>query len=219
MCFVVTCWERADLLALVCGVFCEFVTFPLVSWVRCGTWLYRFLIFATLLTLFKLFNNAIFGKTLANDRKRQRVELVSTNQQRKTKKLIASPAFKSFTIINENLASIHMEKTTVTLNRPVYAGVSTLDISKWHMYSFHYDVVKSVYGEKADVCFSDTDSLCYFIETDDLYGDLKSDRFPNCFDFSDYPETHPLYSAGNKKCTQWFTETMKRKPLKVLRKM
>ena len=37
VCFVVTCWERADLLALVCGVFCEFVTFPLVSWVRCGT--------------------------------------------------------------------------------------------------------------------------------------------------------------------------------------
>ena len=48
---LVTCWERADLLALVCGVFCEFVTFPLVSWVRCGTWLYLFLIFAPLLTL------------------------------------------------------------------------------------------------------------------------------------------------------------------------
>ena len=51
MCFVVTCWERADLLALVCGVYCESITFPLVSWVRCGTWLYRFLIFAPLLTL------------------------------------------------------------------------------------------------------------------------------------------------------------------------
>ena len=37
MCFVVTCWERADLLALVCGVYCECVTFPLVSWIRCGT--------------------------------------------------------------------------------------------------------------------------------------------------------------------------------------
>ena len=58
MCFVVTCWERADLLALVCGVFCEFVTFPLVSWVRCGTWLYRFLIFATLLTnIYNSINN------------------------------------------------------------------------------------------------------------------------------------------------------------------
>ena len=52
MCFVVTCWERADLLALVCGVCCEFVTFPLVSWVKCGTLLYRFLIFAPLLTLY-----------------------------------------------------------------------------------------------------------------------------------------------------------------------
>ena len=51
MCLMVTCWERADLLALVCGVYCEFVTFPLVSWVRCGTWLYRFQIFAPLLTL------------------------------------------------------------------------------------------------------------------------------------------------------------------------
>ena len=37
MCLVVTCWERADLLALVCGVGCEFVTFTLVSLVRCGT--------------------------------------------------------------------------------------------------------------------------------------------------------------------------------------
>ena len=44
---------KADLLALVCGVhmyYCEFVTFPLVFWVRCGTLLYRFLIFALLLT-------------------------------------------------------------------------------------------------------------------------------------------------------------------------
>ena len=57
MCFVVTCWERADLLALVCGVYCEFVTFPLVSWVRCGTWLYRFLIFAPFLTLLYFSND------------------------------------------------------------------------------------------------------------------------------------------------------------------
>ena len=37
MCPVVTCWERTDLLALVVVSNCEFVTFPLVSWVRCGT--------------------------------------------------------------------------------------------------------------------------------------------------------------------------------------
>ena len=37
MCFMIFCWERGDLLALVCGVYCELVSFPLVSWVRCGT--------------------------------------------------------------------------------------------------------------------------------------------------------------------------------------
>ena len=50
-CLMDTYWERADLLALVCGAYCEFVTFSLVSWVWCGTWLYRFLIFVPLLTL------------------------------------------------------------------------------------------------------------------------------------------------------------------------
>ena len=54
MCFVVTCWERADLLALVCGAYSESVTFLLVSWVRCGTWLYWFLIFAPLLTFIRI---------------------------------------------------------------------------------------------------------------------------------------------------------------------
>ena len=66
MCFVVTCWERADLLALVCGVFCEFVTFPLVSWVRCGTWLYRFLIFAPLFT-FNISDNFSIRPWLPSD--------------------------------------------------------------------------------------------------------------------------------------------------------
>ena len=63
MCFVVTCWERADLLALVCGVNCKFVTFRLVSWVRCGTWLYRFLIFAPLLTWSGVLTTHVWGRT------------------------------------------------------------------------------------------------------------------------------------------------------------
>ena len=67
ICLVVTCWERADLMALVCGVCCEFVTFPLVSWVRCGTWLYRFLIFAPLLTS--------IGKSLPNSRIKPRMHV------------------------------------------------------------------------------------------------------------------------------------------------
>jgi hypothetical protein len=154
---------------------------------------------------FKLANNAIFGKTFENVRKHQRVELISTSKERKMNKLIASPAFKSFQIFNEHLAAIHMLKTKVKLNRPVYCGVSILDISKWLMYHFHYDVMKPVYGDKVEVCFSDTDSLCYFIKTDDLYVDFAT-KFPDVFDFSDYPQTHPLYSVKNKKKLGYFKD-------------
>ena len=59
MYFVVTCWERADLLALVCGVYCEFVTFPLVSWVRCDTLVYT----GHRKTLAKLSNNILIVLT------------------------------------------------------------------------------------------------------------------------------------------------------------
>ena len=90
-----------------------------------------------------------FKKNTEERQKKTKRRMISINQQRKKlKKIIASPAFKTLTIINENFTSIYMEKTTVTLNN-VYAGVSILDISKSHMYSFHYDVVNSVYGEKA----------------------------------------------------------------------
>ena len=77
MCFVVTCWERADLLALVCGVCCEFVTFPLVSWVRCGTYLYRFLIFAPLLTLNLSITNGIVSSKIYDKRDDFNFEIVN----------------------------------------------------------------------------------------------------------------------------------------------
>ena len=48
-----------------------------------------------------------------------------------------------------------------------------LDLSKQLMAEFHYDFIKKQYGEKAQLCFTDTDSLCYEIETDDLWTDLK----------------------------------------------
>ena len=77
MCFVVTCWERADLLALVCGVYYVFVTFPLVSWVGCGTCLYRFLIFAPLLTLYMLIQAVkIFYVDIFRSKKVNKIRLV-----------------------------------------------------------------------------------------------------------------------------------------------
>jgi hypothetical protein len=144
---------------------------------------------------FKLMNNSVFGKTMENLRKRTRIELV--NKSDRLKYMCAKPSFKSFKIFNENLIAVHMAKTKLVLNRPIYVGCSILDISKILMYDFHYNYVKTKYEDKAKLLFTDTDSLCYEIETDDIYVDMLNDR--HLFDTSDYQANHFLYSCENKK--------------------
>ena len=55
--------------------------------------------------------------------------------------------------------------------------MSILDLSKTLMYEFHYDYVKPMWKDKAALLFTDTDSLCYEIQTDDFYIDIKDDVF------------------------------------------
>jgi hypothetical protein len=76
--------------------------------------------------------------------------------------------YKRISEFDENLVAVHMEKTTVKLNKPIYLGMTILDLSKTLMYEFHYDYVKPKWGDKAKLLFTDTDSLCYEIETDDV---------------------------------------------------
>lgn len=106
-------------------------------------------------------------------------------------------SFQSFKIFNDDLASIELHRQKLVLNRPIYVGFSVLDLSKTLMYDFHYNYVKSKYSSRAQLLFTDTDSLCYEITTDDLYHDLKDDK--ELFDFSAYPRNHSLYDATNKK--------------------
>ena len=144
---------------------------------------------------FKLMNNSVFGKTMENLRKRVNVKLV-TNQTKLTK-LTASPSFESFRIFSENLAAINMKKTKLYLNRPIYVGFAILDLSKVLMYDFHYNYMTSKYGSQSKLLFTDTDSLCYDVKTNDLYRDFLQDL--EYFDTSEYPAEHFLYSATNKK--------------------
>ncbi|KAK3099927.1 hypothetical protein FSP39_011908 [Pinctada imbricata] len=144
---------------------------------------------------FKLMNNSVFGKTMENLRKRVDIQLVHHNK--KLLKLSAKPGFKSFKIFNEDLASVELQKTKLVLNRPIYVGFSVLELSKVLMYDFHYHYVKPKYGSRAQLCFTDTDSLCYDIHTEDIYADMKESQ--HLFDFSEYPKDHYLYSTENKK--------------------
>ena len=147
---------------------------------------------------YKLMNNSVFGKTMENIRNRVDVKLVNTEE--KLRKLVAKPNFKGRKIFNENLVSVHMTKTSLTMNKPVYLGMCILDLSKTIMYDFHYNYIKSKYGDKAKLLFSDTDSLMYEIQTEDFYKDITGD-VKNKFDTSDYPENHPsgIPTGENKK--------------------
>ena len=147
---------------------------------------------------YKLMNNSVFGKTMENIRNRVNVKLVNT--ENKLRKLVSKPNFKSCKIFSENLVSVHMKKTSLTMIKPVYLGMCILDLSKTIMYDFYYNYIKQKYGDKAKLLFSDTDSLMCEIETEDFYKDISKD-VKDRFDTSDYPENHPsgIPTGINKK--------------------
>ncbi|XP_078355816.1 uncharacterized protein LOC144640588 [Oculina patagonica] len=130
---------------------------------------------------FKLMNNSVYGKTMENLRKRVDVRLV-TNKN-KLLKLASKPTYVSSKIFNENLVAVHKIKETLTLNRPSYVGMAILDLSKTLMYDFHYNYIKKKYVNKAKLLFTDTDSLTYEIQAEDVYKDFFNDKekFDNKF--------------------------------------
>ena len=144
---------------------------------------------------FKLMNNSVFGKTMENIRKRSNIYLETDPDHflRQT----AKPTFVSCKIFHENLVAIHMKKNFLKLDKPSYVGMCILDLSKVLMYDFHYNFIIAKYGERAKLLFTDTDSLCYHILTDDVYEDLYNHK--DMFDNSDYSKSSKFYFDENKK--------------------
>ena len=152
---------------------------------------------------FKLMNNSVFGKTIENVENRVDVKLVCNEE--KAIKLAAKPNYDHRTIFDENLIAMHMKRTKVFYNKPIYLGMSILDISKTLMYDFHYDYIKPKYGDKAKLLFTDTDSLMYEIQTEDFYADIAED-VNRWFDTSGYPEDLPIKVGVNKKVIGMFKD-------------
>ena len=147
---------------------------------------------------FKLMNNSVFGKTMENIRNHRDMKLV-TNEQ-KYKKYVMKPNFKDSVRFSEQLIGVEMGKTEITMNKPVYLGQAILDLSKMVMYEFHYDYIKPKYGSKVRLCYMDTDSFVYEIETEDFYRDITGD-VDTRFDTSGYSkeDNRPLPIGKNKK--------------------
>ena len=103
--------------------------------------------------------------------------------------------------------AIEMKKTNVKMNKPIYLGMSILDISKTLMYKFWYDYVKRKHHDKAKLCYMDTDSFVIHIKTEDFYEDIAND-VEEWFDTSNYDNNIPLPIGRNKKVVGSFKDEL-----------
>ena len=143
--------------------------------------------------LFKLMNNSVFGKTMENIRKHRDIKL-----EQQIKKEVNWFQNQTINLISENLSIIEMKKTKVKMKKPIYLGLSILEISKILLYEFWYDYMKPKYNDNIRLCYMDTDSSIMNIKTNDFYKDNSGD-VDNRFDTSNYEVKRPLPVGKNKK--------------------
>jgi hypothetical protein len=142
---------------------------------------------------YKLMNNSVYGKTMENVRNRINFRLISTEKQ-----ALAVKNLKRYTIFNEDLVGVHIQRQEIELNKPIYLGQNVLDDSKHLMYDFHYNfMLKKINRENIDLLFTDTDSLCYNIRKQDIYEIMKENK--SLFDLSNYDKNHFLFDKENSK--------------------
>ena len=156
---------------------------------------------------FKLMNNAVFGKTMQNNRKHRDFKLVTSDKRRSI--LVSEPNYHTSKYISEYLMIIEMKKVIVKMNKPIYLGQAILDISKTLMYKFWYDYIKPKYDDKARALYMDTDSFVINIKTDDFYKDIAND-VEKWFDTSNYDKNdkRPLPIGKNKKVPGLFKDEL-----------
>ena len=133
---------------------------------------------------------------MENVRKHRDIKLVTTDSRRN--QLVSEPNYHAIKRFSKNLVAIEIKKTKVKMNKPIYLGLSILEISKILMYEFCYDYVKPKYGDNVKLCYMDTDSFIIYIKTEDFYEDIAND-VEKRFDTSNYEVDRPLPTGKNKK--------------------
>ena len=111
-------------------------------------------------------------------------------------KWTSKASYMSHKIFDNDEAVICKNKVTLTLNKPSYIGMCTLELSKVLMYEFHYYSIKNKYGNNSRLLFTDIGSLVNEIKTEDIYEGFSNDK--EMFDFSNYSTKSKYYDNSNK---------------------
>jgi hypothetical protein len=154
---------------------------------------------------FKLMNNAVFGKNMENVANRTNIRPIVDVEQKEDRKLFdqinritSKPLYEGHKIINENMVLFKSKRPVIKRDKPIIVGFCILELSKLVMFQFHYDYMMPKYGnERCRLCFTDTDSLCYHIQTEDFFKDIEGDK--DLFDLSNLERNHFLYDNTNNK--------------------
>eukprot|EP00117_Sycon_ciliatum_P013188 scpid78025/ scgid4574/ PiggyBac transposable element-derived protein 4 len=156
---------------------------------------------------FKLMNNAVFGKTMENVRRRISIRLLRVEDEEDTiLTAVAKSTYVRHVLFDNGLVGVENRKLAVHLNKPVYVGMSILELSKELMYRFYYDELQPRYGDRMSLLYTDTDSLVLLFRTEDLYADMKS--MADQYDTSNFSPDSPLYSESNKKVVGKFKDEL-----------
>ena len=153
----------------------------------------------------KLMNNSVFGKTMENVRNHRDIKLVTSDEKRK--QLVSERNYHSRKKFSGHLMAIEMKKTRVRMTKPLYLGMSILGISKILMYKFWHDYISPKYGDKAKLCYTDTNSFIIYIKTEDFFEGI-SNNIEKWFDMSNYDKNdkRPLPICVNKKLPGLFKD-------------
>ena len=135
-------------------------------------------------------------KTMENVKNHRDIKLVTTDKR--GNQLVPKPNYRTTKWFPENVLAVEMKKTKLKMNKPIYLGLSILEISKILMYEFWYDYMKPKYGDNVKLCYMDTDSFIMHIKTEDFYKDIADD-VEKRFDTSNYEVHRPLPTGKNKR--------------------
>ena len=137
--------------------------------------------------------NFVYRKTMENLRKRINVRLV--NNEKNFLKYTSRPIYVTHKSFDKDYVVIHEIKPELMLNKPIYVGFTVLDLSKWMMYDFHYNFIKTNFN--AELLLPDKDSLTYEIKSENVFEEFF--KWKELFDFTNYSKDSKLYDDTNKK--------------------